>query len=96
MVFMQYDRTQHGRMRSHKLSSDGIQLTSLEMFAVSSYKMGKFGPTHLTIGLIRLNLPRPPTIQSEVVCSRRLSFPPALWRNLGSQLGCLHCRHLAS
>lgn len=107
MVFVQYDRTQHGRMQSHKLSSDGIQPSSLEMFAASSYtrvslsqlrfrQLGEIGPIPLTIGPIHLTLCRPPTIQSEVVFCRRPSFPPVLWRNSGSQLRCLYCRHLPS
>lgn len=34
LVFVQYERTQHNRMQSHRLSSDGILPTSPEVFTV--------------------------------------------------------------
>lgn len=68
MVFVQYERTRHGRMPSHKLSSGEIQLTSLQIFAVSSYmkvrrsqlrfsQLGEIGPVPLTIVPIHLTGP---------------------------------------
>lgn len=97
MVSVQYGSTQYGRMQPHKLSLGGIHLTSLEMFAVSSYtrvslpalcfsQLGESEHACLTIRAIGLDLSRAPALQSGVVCCRRCSFLPVLGGNLGSQL----------